>query len=474
MAKKPRSQRYRKEVENSSKKMDDNAADYLSDTHTIVSLVSDTGTNISFSGNDDGWNIDNGDEYNEGPDDNALKNAEMRQQRLNDILKSVDDFCSEKRSSKRESLLRQWFRGFTQYATNYSSKEAIRSKLDDIVQACQCGIKSRSGLPAEQYAACRVLEGVGILLGDEEYFEMIYDPILKRLVQSNHRAVKVRVAALRAIGISVYIGVEDEVITEQMMDLCEALAQVEYRGNSVPSFLRAAALEVWTLLSTTINDLFIAGQDDVSTGRGLMLLPLLLTCLEQEDAPELRSAAGECVAYIHTARLQLGDDGNNDNKWKQGSWEKSDFEEIMAEIEQCFVDLSTQSGHYMSKRAKKEQRATFREYLGTIQDNSSPFLKVQFQGGSLELNCWKYIVALNFIRRALQSAFQIQLFTNPTLQTIFGVDANVLNSANSQYSQLEKRLFLSKTSEASKAKDLDRTNKRRNRTNAKNQFLAND
>merc|ERR1712129_45480 len=109
-----------------------------------------------------------------------------------------------------------------------------------------------------------------------------------------------------------------------------------------------------------------------------------------------------------------------------------------------------------------------------IQDNSSPFLKVQFQGGSLELNCWKDIVALNFIRRALQSAFQIQLFTNPTLQTIFGVDANVLNSANSQYSQLEKRLFLSKTSEASKAKDLDRTNKRRNRTNAKNHFLAND
>jgi hypothetical protein len=135
-------------------------------------------------------------------------------------------------------------------------------------------------------------------------------------------------------------------------------------------------------------------------------------------------------------------------------------------------DLSNQSGHYMSKKAKKEQRANFREYLATIQENEDPEEVVQFRQGSLELHSWKEIVVLQFVRRCLQGGFQVQLLTNPTLQTIFGLALDA--SATGGLSQLEKRLFVSKTSEAAKLKDVDRTKKRDKRTNIKNHFLTAD
>jgi hypothetical protein len=73
----------------------------------------------------------------------------------------------------------------------------------------------------------------------------------------------------------------------------------------------------------------------------------------------------------------------------------------------------------------------------------------------------------------LQGGFQIQLLTNPILQAIFGADGDALN-ANAGYSKLEKRLLISKSSEASKTKDLDLSKKRRNRANVKNHFLNAD
>jgi hypothetical protein len=205
--------------------------------------------------------------------------------------------------------------------------------------------------------------------------------------------------------------------------------------------------------------------------------------LEQTDDLSLRAAAGECVTCIHAARVALGvvDDGTaggagetlntTQRQYQQGSWDGSDWEEIMAEIEQTIANLSTQSGHHLSKKAKKEQRAYFREYLATLQDNEDPEEVVQFRGGTLELTSWKDIVVLQFVRRCLQGGFQLQLLTNPALQQMFGLS---LQQHHGGMSQLEKRLYVSKTSEVVKLKDQDRHKKRDKRTNIKNHFLTAD
>ena len=224
----------------------------------------------------------------------------------------------------------------------------------------------------------------------------------------------------------------------------------------------------------------MSGKTDESIGRGLVLLPFVAECLEEEDNT-LKEAAGQAMAYIHDCRLRLGVDGleeheaenTTDAKYTLGSWEGSEWEDDVDEITQAVYELAHSSGHYLSKKAKKEQRHVFRDYLGMLQDNESPEVVVTFRGGTLELTKFGDVVALDFVKRCLQGGFQAQLLTNPTLQAIFGCDGAALGYS-SGYSQLEKRLLFSKTSEASKLKDQDRHKGRKKRQNVKNHFLTAD
>ena len=144
----------------------------------------------------------------------------------------------------------------------------------------------------------------------------------------------------------------------------------------------------------------------------------------------------------------------------------------MDEISQRVSELAVQSGHYMSKKAKKAQRATFREYQATIVDNEPPEEAVSMRNeGSLTLTSWKEIVQLGFIRSSLQSGFQIHLMTNDTLQIMFGVHDGVKADG---LSSLEKRLYMSKASEAAKEADLKLTKNRDKRERVKNHFLTVD
>jgi len=408
--------------------------------------------------------------------DAAATAATQRLSKLNDALAGLDEYASEKRSAKREGTLRRLFRALTQYGTGPIASEIVYTNVDNIRRAAFHGI--RTGQPAEQYAACRVVEATSVVLGadQDEWCESL-DRQLRRVVETTTRAVPVRAAALRALSMSNFINSSDMMASNAMMDLCEEVSAPQYRNETVPSTLRATALDCWALLGTTIADFHLAGSDDVQMGRGLHILELLKNCLETSSV-ELRSAAGECVALIHEARLKLGitdEEGENvtARRYRRGSWDGTQWEVLMDEVKQLIAELSVESGHHMSKKAKKEQRATFREFMTTIVEDESPEETVTFRGGCLTLKSWREIIQLNFVRHCLQGGFQIQLLTNETLQEIFGADGTSLNEYGS-LSQLEKRLVMSKTSEAAKNADIDLTRQRRKRQNVKNHFLTSD
>ena len=145
----------------------------------------------------------------------------------------------------------------------------------------------------------------------------------------------------------------------------------------------------------------------------------------------------------------------------------------MDEVKQRVAELSVESGKHMSKKAKKEQRATFRDFMSTIVEDEAPCEIVAFRGGQLTLKNWKEIIQLNFIRHCLQAGFQVQFMTNSTLQLIFGADSEVLQ-AKVSLSQAEKRHYLSKSSEASKQAYNERNKVRKSRIHAQNYFIHAD
>ncbi|KAL3919736.1 MAG: hypothetical protein SGILL_003604 [Bacillariaceae sp.] len=468
------------------------SVDQLSESHTIDMMSHNNNSTLASIEDDLDWDMDDDDDHrnfraNDHADNDAAERAERRrQQKLQTILSTSVDFAQEKRSSKREVLLKQWFKALTQYCTSPSGYEIVEQYRDNLLESClQYALYKGSSSPAEHYAACRVLEALGVLIGsDHDLYEQTSKRLI-RTIQSTHRASAVRTAALRALGMIVFCGDDvDDVIVESVMDLCETIILAsDFRGQPTPTNLKAGAFQVWTVLATSLHILYVAGSDAATTGRGLPLLPIVLECLENESTSEsalqLKEAAGQAVVYIHDARLMLGADesqveNTTDAQYKLGSWEHTEYEDIMEEISQAVYQLAHASGYHMSRKAKKEQRQVFRDYLGMLQDNEDPVHVVQFRGSSLELTTWKDVIALEYMRRCLQGGFQIQLMTNPTLNLMLGADGAALAAKGNGYSQLEKRLYMSKTSEVAKAKDLDRHKGRDKRNNIKNHFLTTD
>jgi Interferon-related developmental regulator (IFRD) len=410
------------------------------------------------------------------PDAIAAASAQ-RSVHLQDALVLLDDLPTEKRSAVRQSTWKKVFFALTLCATGSQGQEAVNDSIDALRTAALYSL--RVGQPAEQYAACRVLQVASILLGDnQEDWVRSIEETLRRIVMTTSRPTMVRAAALAAWSMAVFINVSDTAEAEGLMDLCEQVAQDQYRNQETPLALRATALDAWALQATTIDDFYLSGQDDSQIGRGVALLELLKDCLEVSSV-DVRSAAGQALSLIHESRLHLGvgeDETENatERRYAQGTWEGSDQEVIMDEVKQRIAELAVESGKHLSKKTKKEQRATFREYQATLVDDESPDEDLNVRNCDLTLTSWRAIIQMNNVRQALQGGFQIQLMTNATLQSIFGVDGSLTSGPNTNMSSIEKRLFLSKGSEASKMAYQDMRKKREKRQNVKNHFFTVD
>lgn len=462
----------------------------LSEEHTIAESIASSALFSIFDGDDDPSNRNDNDddlllEQNAHTDriDNAVAAANARQLRLQDALVHLDEFATEKRTVKREKQLKVIFKALTQYATGEAGQDAVWSESDHLRLACTHSL--RVGTPSEQYAACRVLEAASLILGSENtaWYESI-ETLLRRVVMMTSKAVPVRMAALRALALTVFVGTTMQ-HTQELLDLCEEVAAVEYRQQATPASLRATALDCWSLLATTVPEFLIAGQDEATTGRGLLLLELLYDILVQSSSStnmDLRVAAGECATLIHECRWSCKADDACENRserqYQRGSWLEAvdgKYESLVYEIQQRVSELAVESSHFVSKKVKKQQRASFREFQATlVQDEPAPTTIVSVRNYmSIELQTWHDIIVLNFVRHCLQGGFQIQLLTNATIQQMLGADG-VKSMTSYSLSSLEKRLHLSKTSEAAKLANQDLTKRRDKRENIKNHFLLAD
>lgn len=395
--------------------------------------------------------------------------AARRRAVLEELWERLASISERKSTVQREALLRHtcW---------TLAGTPATEVELPSVVyEACRFAWKG--GAAAEQYAACRVLAVTSIVLGADEdaWVTSVRSLLESSRMHTTTSTIAVRTAALRAYTTAVVVcGAADREVRDAWMDQCEEWGAVEYRNAITPAGVRAAAWDCWTVVATLLHDLEIAGEDDANTGRGVLVLEQLRDCLESNH-PDLRSAAGQAASLIHEARLNLGTDEGNTTarRFHAGNWEGSSQEDTMYEIQQRIAELAVESSHRVSKKVKKAQRATFREYVATLVDEESPYEVVHLRRGSLEIHSWKELIMLNFMKQSLQGGFQTQLLTNGTLQSMLRVDASSLSRTGGM-SGVEKRLVQSKASEASKLADQDLQGRRDKRENVKNHFLTAD
>ena len=158
------------------------------------------------------------------------------------------------------------------------------------------GGSAKNSTPAEQYAACRVVEASSVILigrcwdriDDDDNGMVVVDALhgpLVKIVNATGRATQVRVASLRCLAMIHFLSSGggggrnttnndyhcfeeeedndhdgDDATMESVLKLCEQLSSgKKYRGEEVPWSLRAGALDCWSLLGSVLHDVRVAG-----------------------------------------------------------------------------------------------------------------------------------------------------------------------------------------------------------------------
>ena len=362
MAKKPRSQRRKKGKGDDGNGAGGGGREELSEEHTIADSITtfsmlddendnsfgllddfneeldtDDLINNRINGRNDNGNNNNNNNNNGMNESSATARRELQ---LQDALFGLDEFAStHKAANKREHKLRKLFKGLTQCAVGVNGRELVYDQQVHVRRACLHSLRQQQQ-PSEQYAACRCLEAASVVLGaqEDEWVESLDQP-LRRTVLMTTKATAVRMAALRALSMAVFVGATETETTEALMDLCEQICfptsatagtdvtsldddndeEVAAASNknknrnreetATPTSLRATALDCWALLATTVHDFYLAGQDDTQMGRGLALLSQLAQCLEDSNSSnngslDLRSAAGRMPGLDSRSALE--------------------------------------------------------------------------------------------------------------------------------------------------------------------------
>jgi hypothetical protein len=144
---------------------------------------------------------------------------------------------------------------------------------------------------------------------------------------------------------------------------------------------------------------------------------------------ESQACAAEAVALL----LELAN----------GTWEcVSDTSDGPEEFMELLHTLSTQSNRRLAKRARKEQRATFRSLCAYVLNNEPAGERLKLRGNYVDIEGWCALRRLNALRNLLQEAFQVALAASPTVQDILEIHQVVREGADSDILRVCLRVYL--------------------------------
>jgi len=370
-----------------------------------------------------------------------------------------------------------------------SCSEAVDDAREELFMCLLNSVKR--GKEKESTEASEVLSMCVLALGPEEeaLFSQI-SPVLEEVALKGKKP-GIRAAALRALTFACFISTMEHSHTWHVFDLLYgiiATAGTKLKMVGDEQILEAAC-DSFGLLASTIQRSYFAGSNFEKT---ISRLGPLLT----HGTPAVRTAAGQTLAMVFeinqslehgsTSRKPSGDRHRGFSVHSQAD-ESDETDEARAELlaelsnvmseEEVIEAVETLAGEYdrsKGKQERKEQRSVFRDIVSTISRGEAPETTLTIRNEDLTFDSWAHILQLNSIRRVLGGGFQFHFRNNRLVRSIFGLGEAPVEDGDDRLSKLEKRLFLSENSAAKKEKSKERNKDRRNKHNAKNQFMTCD
>lgn len=365
---------------------------------------------------------------NAAPDTEETGDSNVVEKFEEKLMQAIEN-ASEKSQITRTASLQVMNEIFAHH-NMYEFIEERRCTIMDIVEKSLKRGKGQEQALAAKMAALMLIQ----LQGDEEIVKVLA-PLLQHIALDKSASVDARAKCCHSLALLHFLGGDDVGDLIILCQMFEGLFSGSYlKGDSSPSTatsdagnLHAAALGAWGLLLTLIpsGDVVSLIETKQILGSFKSLMGLL-----QSPHLEVRTTAGEAIALL----LECG------------RFHDEDFlEEYIPDIVESTKQLATDSQKFRAKRDRKQQRATFRDVLHYIEDDTLPEITIQVGSGltkeQLILDSWTVHHQYNSICNALGSGMNIHLVDNDFLRDIFqmGMKLDVTQVKQSAVSKNEKR-----------------------------------
>lgn len=424
--KKSRSDRHR--IEGSLQTSDDDS--YPNDNMSVLSNYSEN------------CSVEDG---NEG-DDFAQENFE-------DKLVELIDGLSQKSSQGRVTS----YKAFTKALIKKYMPSFIRDRTFTL---CDCIEKSlKKGAAAEKSAAAELVAVICVQLGTEDAGEDVcrtIKPLLLSMACDKSATPSVRAECCTALGNIAFLSGSDMAENLSLMQQFESIFSGSFlKGDgSVPTttpeagVMHAAALNAWTLLFTLIGPGNIGTM--INNSKSLPSLEHISELLQSAHL-DVRMAAGEALALI----------------FEVGRAENEAFEEDFAdEVTETLKQLATDYHKYRSKKDRKQQRATFRDILQFIEDDTTNEVQVKIGKEVLLLDTWVKRKQYDALCTILGPSINNHLLENDLIKEIFEIDVTIVDSKIPAYAQLQMERHRKRVQNAAnfKARTISRAKNRDKRS----------
>ena len=244
----------------------------------------------------------------------------------------------------------------------------------------------KKGKGSEQIAAANLATSLCIQLrGDADDLYREIKPILITLMTDKSASVLARISAATSLGNLCFLAAPAIVEVEAVMVVLEQTFTSPSSHSGDTLSLCTAALSAWTLLATVLP---MSRVHDLLVKHAELFGKLL-------DAPDvdLRIATGEAIAVLYEFLSESEENGSDEEDSNVGdNRSKEELERVVIAIDNLvphLKELATDSQKSRSKKDRKEQKASFRDILRTVEEGDGYYEKVAInKREKLEIESW--------------------------------------------------------------------------------------
>lgn len=345
------------------------------------------------------------------------------------LLQAIEN-SSEKSQQTRTQALQTMSEVFMHHYM-YDFLDERRVTITDIIEKSLKRGKGQEQALAAKLAAILLIQ----LQGDEEIAKQL-SPLVHQIALDKSASPEARAKSCLSLALLQFLSGEDNVgDTILLCQMFEGIFSGSFlKGDNSPSSatqeaatVHAAALSAWALLLILISPADIVSL--IETKQLLGSFKNLMGMLQSQHL-DVRTTAGEAIALL----LECGRAHDEDF-----------LEDYIEDLIKITKQLSTDSQKFRGKREKKKQRATFRDVLHYIEDETLPDIQIQVGSGvgkeTMSLDSWALNHQYNTICNILGSGMNFHLFENDLLRDVFqlGERPDSRQIIDVRYNKNEKR-----------------------------------